>query len=122
MTRRPVPVSPPVVGGQQLTGSLCGETVVTVYGTPRTVAGDANTTDTNKCRLRPLARSGYPLLLTSAQFAELQQVFPSGVCDFSQPGVGQQPTVPWQTYQDSTGQVVYGGEPLGPAPVSVPLR
>jgi hypothetical protein len=108
--------------GQQLTGSLCGEAVVPVYGTPRMVAGDAITTDTNKCRLRPLSRSDYPPLLTDAQFAELQQVFPSGVCDFGQPGVGQQPTVAWQTYQDATGQVVYGGQPLGPPPVSQPLR
>jgi hypothetical protein len=40
------------------------------------------------------------------------------VCDFSNPGVGQQPTIPWQTYQNdsASGSVLYGGKPLGPAP------
>ncbi len=108
--------------GQQLTSAVCGDPVVPVYGTPRMVAGDAITTDTNKCQLRPLDRSDYPMLLTDAQFAQLQQVFPAGVCDFGKQGVGQQPTVAWQTYQDTTGAVVYGGQPLGPAPVSQPLR
>lgn len=108
--------------GQQLTGSLCGEAVVPVYGTPRTVAGDAITTDDNKCQLRPLSRSDYSALMTAAEFAQLQQTFPGGVCDFTKLGVDQQPTIPWQTYQDATGQVVYGGRPLGPPPVSQPLH
>jgi len=38
------------------------------------------------------------------------------VCDYSKPGVGQQPTVAWQTYQTRRGRHVYGGRPLGPAP------
>ena len=48
----------------------------------------------------------------------LEHVFPSGVCDYGKPGVDQQDTVPWQTYQsDAEGtQVIYGGAPLGPAP------
>jgi hypothetical protein len=49
---------------------------------------------------------------------QLKRAFPSGVCDFSKPGVDQQPTVPWQTYQHRNGKVIFGGRPLGPAPVS----
>lgn len=113
--------------------ALCPETVLTVYGTPRMVAGDAITTDTNKCQLKPISPDDYlphvgvpyaagtpapeaalPLvpLLTEAQLAELADIFPNGTCDFSKPGVAQQGTVPWQVYQDSAGDVIYGGTGL----------
>ena len=112
---------------------LCPETVLTVYGTPRMVAGDAITTDANKCQLKPIDPSDYlphvgvpyaagtpapeaalPLvpLLTEAQLAELADIFPNGTCDFSKPGVGQQGTVAWQVYQDQLGDVIYGGSGL----------
>jgi Tannase-like family of unknown function (DUF6351) len=105
--------------GTMLSHSLCPAGEVNVEGTPRTVAGDAITTDDNKCELMPLRRSDYAgITFTDAQWAELQQTFPAGVCDFSRPGVGQQPTVPWLTYQDARGDVIYGGRPLGPPPTS----
>jgi hypothetical protein len=104
--------------GDLLTKGLCGPVVVPVYGTPRTVAGDALTTDNNKCMLRPLSRADYPVSFTAAEWATLTATFPSGVCDFSKPGVDQQPTIPWLTYADSHGRVVYGGRPLGPVPRS----
>ena len=102
--------------GQQVTEGLCPDAVVPVYGTPRMAAGDSITTDTNKCQLKALDREDYSVTFTDAQWAKLQSVFPSGVCDFTKPGVGQQGTVPWQTYQDDSGAVIYGGESLGPAP------
>jgi hypothetical protein len=109
-------------GGQKVMDDICGEAVVATFGTPRTVAGDAITTDTNKCQLRPLNRSdNYGLIpLTDAQWATMQAIFPDGVCDFSRPGVDQQGTIPWQTYQDDAngGAVIYGGRPLGDPPVS----
>jgi hypothetical protein len=105
--------------GNKLSNSLCPAGVVNVEGTPRTVAGDAITTDANKCQLKPLQRSDYPgITFTDAQWAKLQQTFPGGACDFSKPGVAQQPTIPWLTYQDARGHVIYGGRPLGRAPVS----
>jgi hypothetical protein len=95
----------------------------TKYGTPLTAAGEGIATDTNECALRPLNRTDYyPVEFTDAQWAQLQQVFPTGVCDFSRPGPGQQDTIPWQTYQDVKGRVVFGGEPMGKAPRSRPLR
>jgi hypothetical protein len=36
----------------------------------------------------------------------------------SKPGVDQQAAIPWQTYEDLKGNVVYGGKPLGAAPRS----
>ena len=111
--------------GDKLEDQICGQAVVATYGTPRMVAGDAITTDANKCQLKPLNRADDygPLGLSDAQWAEMQKLFPAGVCDFSKPGVDQQPTISWQTYQDDDagGAVVYGGRPLGPAPSSVPF-
>ena len=100
---------------------------MTTFGTPRTVAGDAITTDaittdTNKCQLRPLSRNDdYGLIpFTDAQWAMVQTLFAGGVCDFSKPGVDQQPTIPWQTYQNdaAAASVIYGGTPLGQPPTS----
>ena len=108
--------------GQKLLDDICGEAIVTTFTTPRMVAGDALTTDTNKCQLKPLDRNDdYGLIpFSDAEWATLQSVFPDGVCDFSVPGVDQQGTIPWQTYQDDAagGAVIYGGRPLGPPPTS----
>jgi hypothetical protein len=99
--------------------------VVRVYSTPRIVAGESIATDTNKCRLKPLRRSDYtfatnPSAFSDADWTALQSTFPSGVCDWNQTGVSQQPTIPWQTYQgDAAGtDVIYGGKSLGAAPAA----
>ena len=107
--------------GTTLHNGLCGTTIVPVYGTPRTVAGEPVSTDQNKCQLKPLRRSDYNVTFTSAQWASLERTFPTGVCDYHKPGVDQQPTVPWLTYQTDRGAVIYGGAPMGPAPVSTPF-
>jgi hypothetical protein len=107
--------------GLKLFDGLCPAAIVPVYGTPRTVAGDAITTDDNKCQLAPLQRSDYKVQFTSSQWSQLQATFPTGVCDFGRPGVDQQPTIPWMTYQDARGHVIYGGRPLGPPPRSRPF-
>jgi hypothetical protein len=95
-------------------GAVCEhEQVQTRYGTPATVAGESIATDTNKCALKPLRRADYyPIVFTPDQWARLQRTFPTGVCDWSRPGVEQQGAVPWQTYQDADGNVIYGGRPL----------
>ena len=106
--------------GHKLSDGLCPAGVVNVEGTPRTVAGDPITTDANKCQLKPLDRNADygPLPFTDAQWNKLKAVFPRGVCDYSKPGVEQQGTIPWQTYQNRHGDVIYGGRPLGSAPKS----
>lgn len=58
---------------------------------PRIVAGGPTTSDVLKCRLKPLDRADYPVTFTDEQWQRLQAVFPDGVCDWSQPGVGQVP-------------------------------
>ncbi len=109
--------------GVKLSNGLCPAGVVNVEGTPRTVAGDPITTDANKCQLKPLTRSDYPgITFSTTEWTKLEQTFPNGVCDFSKRGVSQQPTVPWLTYQDSHGHVIYGGRPLGQTPASTEFR
>ena len=100
--------------GLKLTDGLCPPGVVPKYSTPRIVAGDSVQAITNKCQLKPLTRDDdYGLLgLTDAQWATMQATFPNGVCDFSKPPVGFGPTLPWLTYQDARGEVIYGGQPL----------
>jgi hypothetical protein len=99
-------------------GTVCElEHVQTRYGTPRTVAGEGVETDNNKCSLKPLRRSDYyPIEFTHDQWERMQSAFPTGVCNWNAPGVSQVDTIPWQTYQDWSGEVVYGGRALGSSP------
>jgi hypothetical protein len=93
----------------------------TRFSTPRVISGEDIATDKQKCQLRALAQSDYyPIQFTAEQWAALQKAFPTGVCDFSKPGVSQKGTVPWQTYQSDAGgaAVIYGGRPLGRAPAN----
>jgi hypothetical protein len=107
--------------GQKVHDGTCGNTIVPVYGTPRTVAGEPISTDQNKCQLKSLRRRDYNVTFTNAQWGALEKTFPAGVCDYTKPGIGQQPVVPWLTYQDGSGSVIYGGAPLGAAPASIPF-
>jgi len=101
-------------------GEVCQSPVLqTRFATPRMEAGEGIATDQEKCQLKPLRQSDYyPVTFSDAEWAELQQIFPDGVCDYTQPGVDQAPTNAWQTYQDALGNVIYGGQPLGPAPAN----
>jgi Tannase-like family of unknown function (DUF6351) len=84
------------------------------HSSPRQVAGGPLAENILKCRLKPLNPAEYaPAILSSTQFARLEATFPGGVCDWSQPGVGQQP--PISPLDFATGP---GGVPLPPAPVS----
>jgi hypothetical protein len=62
-----------------------------VHSEPRMVAGAPLTNDISKCQLKPINFADYRVTFTDAQKARLKSIFPSGVCDFSKPGVGQAP-------------------------------
>ena len=86
----------------------------TYYRAPRHVAGSPLTLDVVKCQLKPLVRSDYPVTFTDEQWTQLQATFPTGVCDYTRPGVSQQaPKARWLTFADGPG-----GRPLGPAPAA----
>jgi hypothetical protein len=58
-------------------------------GDARMVAGGPPTADVFKCQLKPIAASDYKVVPSAEQLAQLQKIFPAGVCDYSRPGVGQ---------------------------------
>ncbi|HEY3179052.1 MAG TPA: DUF6351 family protein [Casimicrobiaceae bacterium] len=103
------------IGGVQTTDLTVCDATYPYFREPRTVAGDAPTIYTMKCQRKPLVRSDYNVAFTDDQWVTLQATFPTGVCDFSKPGVGFQPNVPWLTYANGAG-----GASLPPAPTSKP--
>jgi len=62
-----------------------------VQGDPRVAAGGPTTGDVIACTLAPLEEVDAELGLTDGQLDRLAVVFPDGVCDWTQPGRGQQP-------------------------------
>jgi hypothetical protein len=83
------------------------------FGSPRLVAGMPITHDMGSCQLQALDREDYPaVVFTDDQWARLQAVFPEGVCDYSKPALGEQPSIPWLRHDGA------GGVPLGAPPSS----
>jgi hypothetical protein len=62
------------------------------HGDPRTAAGGPLTDDVLKCSLKPISTGDYAQSLSAEQFRRLRDVFPTGVCDYTRPGVGQERT------------------------------
>jgi hypothetical protein len=58
---------------------------------PRLVAGAAVTDDITKCQLKPIDARDYKASLSPSDLQKLRTIFPSGVCDYSKPGVNQVP-------------------------------
>jgi hypothetical protein len=87
---------------------------------PRQVAGGPLAENIFKCALKPLdfADPAYGgATFTAEQQARLLATFPTGVCDWSKPGVGQVAEVPFTTFKAGPG-----GQPLGAAPVSMAVN
>jgi len=93
--------------------SMCNaDAMLTPHSSPRQVAGGPLAENILKCQLRPISRADYPAgSLTDPQFARLQAVFTDGVCDFSKPGVGQQPAVSPLDFSGGPGGVELGTPP-----------
>ena len=72
-----------------------------IHTGPRMVAGGPLTNDVLKCQLKPLDRAGYKVDFGDAEWARLERIFPDGVCDWNQPGVGQVPTKTWLSFGPS---------------------
>ena len=84
------------------------------HASPRQVAGGALAEDILKCQLKPLNTADYlPATFTAQQLTRLYGTFPDGVCDWSKPGVGQQPAHAPLTFAAGPG-----GRPLPHAPRS----
>jgi hypothetical protein len=88
-TRDPVPT---FIAEQQLRNpAQACEILYPSEPAPREVAGADVASDIIKCQLRPISLTDYPGTPTAAQVARLQSIFPTGVCNWSVPGVEQQP-------------------------------
>jgi hypothetical protein len=65
-------------------------TMYPVHSEPRLQAGAPLSNDIIKCQLKPINIGDYaPATFTAAQQTRLRSVFPTGVCDWSKPGVEQ---------------------------------
>ncbi len=62
-----------------------------VMGDPRTAAGGPTSGDVLACALAPLEEIDADLDLSDEHLERLAAVFPTGVCDWTRPGRGQQP-------------------------------
>ena len=77
------------------------------YGAPRIVAGGPLAGNVLKCQLKPIDQGDYSVTFTAAELARLQAIFPSGVCDWSKPGVNQTPVVPWASFGPSPDNLIF---------------
>jgi Tannase-like family of unknown function (DUF6351) len=63
------------------------------------VAGGPLANNILKCQLKAIDPNDYKVPFTDAQKARLSEMFSKGVCDWSKPGVEQQPPVAtWQSH------------------------
>ena len=85
-------------------GILGGGTCAGLYPTfaeTRMVAGSPLASTVFKCQLKPIDFGAYGVSFTPAQQARLQATFPTGVCDWSKPGVDERPPLgTWLDYGD----------------------
>ncbi|MER6358778.1 DUF6351 family protein [Streptomyces sp. NPDC001634] len=86
---------------QPLTDPASGPCAATypVGSDPRLQAGEPRAENVLSCALRPLNFADYPVTFTYAEQNQLRQAFPTGVCDYTRPGAGQnRKAVPWLNY------------------------
>jgi hypothetical protein len=103
------------VNGKRAQASACAD--YKLDNDPLIVAGEPSATrDILKCRLKPLRRQDYKVTFTDEEWSRLRATFPTGVCDWSKPGVDQQFNIPWLDYSGGIG-----GKVLPAAPVSTAI-
>jgi hypothetical protein len=82
----------------QIGGSGQCQTTYAPHSLPAQQAGRPLDSLVVKCQLKPIAAADYPPM-NAAQSQRLAAIFPDGVCDWSKPGVGQQPlAATWQQF------------------------
>lgn len=92
-----------IVEKQQFMAGRCND-LYPSHSFPRFVAGAPITNDIVKCQLKPISASDYKVPVSAEDMARLKKIFPAGVCDWSKPGVEQQPLAgTWQTFNTDRG-------------------
>lgn len=64
----------------------------------RLVAGGPLSNDILKCQLKPIDYADYSVSFSDAEKQRLEAIFPTGVCDWSKPGVHQQVNKTWLSF------------------------
>ena len=101
------------IGGVETFNQAACAAAFPIYGDSRIAAGGPLADNIEKCQVKPLNSASYNVSFTPAQWARLMRAFPTGVCNWTRPAVGMQPTVPWLTFAGGPG-----GRPLGVGPDS----
>jgi hypothetical protein len=96
------------INGNPTTDQKLCATTYPAFGDTRIAAGAPLSDDTLQCRLTRPHRDDYQVNLTDADWSAIRAAFPLGVCDWTKPAFGAQPSVPWLTFADGPG-----GTPLG---------
>jgi hypothetical protein len=74
------------------------------YSFPRGVAGAPVSNDIVKCQLKPVSAPDYRIAFTPEEMARLRRIFSAGVCDWSRPGIEQQPLAgTWLVFRAAAG-------------------
>jgi len=100
-------VSGPLVGAtERVTDPARCKTLFPFSADARLAAGAPASDDVFKCALKPIDAKDYKQALTAEQLAQLARIFPEGVCDYTKPGVGQEPLAgAWAVFKGD-GEVV----------------
>src|SRR5712691_11090184 len=96
-----------IIEPQTLSGPGQCNTLFPVGLSPELVAGSPMAVDIIKCQLKPIDMADYKVPFGAQQRAQLQAIFPNGVCDWSKRGVKQVKSVPWASYGPSPVNQVF---------------
>jgi hypothetical protein len=77
------------------------------YTLPRIEAGGPVASDKLKCTLKPVDSKDYGITFTAPELSRLNAIFPSGVCDYSKPGVNQTGTITYPSFGPSPVNLVF---------------
>ena len=77
-----------------------------VYSNVRREAGGPLAANIMKCQLKPVDAKDYRVAMSAADVDRLKAIFPTGVCDWSKPGVNQVPVVPWASFGPSPKNLI----------------
>ena len=98
------------VEAQTLDSGVCGAAFPS-HKSPRMIAGGSLANDILKCALKPVDPADYEGQLSAGQLEELEEIFPTGVCDWDEPGVEQ-------SYNTDTWRAWPTGQPDSSAPAT----
>jgi hypothetical protein len=100
-------VAGPLIGAtEKVTDMARCKALFPFSGDARLAAGAPASDDVYKCALKPVDAKDYKQTPTAEQLSQIMRIFPEGVCDYSKPGVGQEPLAgTWAVFKGD-GEVV----------------